>query len=174
MSEAGFVFVDTQVNFRIGLARRGSSCAAPLSLVPASSGSWQVDTAEWAIFRHERFRFLPGITPLRLNQRYARWAAELVEQSPEACFEIRSEAGPEGWYFGKPASERTVNLTLGVMRKDARISGYAAYEAVLGHFADLGFRLGWASFSIARRRACIQTRGRGTASINDGPICGRR
>jgi hypothetical protein len=151
--DAGFVFVDTQVNFRIGLARlqssgEASSCAESLSLAPASSGSWQVDTSDWAIFGHERFRLLPGITLPRLNQRYARWATELVANSPESCFEIRSAAGPEGWYFGKPNSDGSIDLTLGVMRSDARISGYAAYEAVLGQFARLGYRVGQASFSI--------------------------
>lgn len=147
--DAGFVFADTQVNFRVGLAGRPAQCAEPLSLEPASNGTWRADASEWAIFGQERFRLLPGITPARLNQRYARWAAELVHRAPETCFEIRSAGEPAGWYFAEPGRSGAINLTLGVLRRGSRISGYAMYEAALCRLAAMGYRIGWASFSIA-------------------------
>jgi hypothetical protein len=147
--DAGFVFVDTQVNFRIRLARTPDLCAEPVTVVPASTRDWQVDSSQWAIFGHERFRILPEVNAAKLNCRYEQWAADLISKFPDHCFELRSQAGPEGWYFASPGRGGSVNLALGVRSQDARVSGHTLYQAALRHLGEMGYRLGWASFSIA-------------------------
>lgn len=150
--DAGFFCADIQVNFRIGLPREAEcvgECAEPISLEPASDGAWRVDTRQWALFKCERFRLLPGVTPESLNRRYARWAADLIRNAPDHCFEVRSAGEVGGWYFGKPGTGGSVNLALGVLRREACVSGCVAYQAALRRFGAMGYRTGWASFSAA-------------------------
>jgi hypothetical protein len=152
MSDAGFTLADTQVHFRIrlrDLSNPLSDCSAGLTLRAATETGTLLDESEWAIFHHERFRHLPGVNTARLNVRYSMWAESLLKSDPRHCFQILYEGLPQGWFLARPESGDTLNLTLGVLRRDARVSGYAVYEAALRRFASMNYRVGCASFSIS-------------------------
>jgi hypothetical protein len=144
--------VDTQVQFRIGLrelAAAGNGRAAGVSLRSALEPDFSLDQSDWEIFGHERFRVLPGVTEERLNERYSRWAEMLRKNDPAHCFQILREGEPQGWFLGQAESGDTVNLTLGVLRRNAGVSGFTVYETALRRFREMGYRMGTASFSVS-------------------------
>jgi len=149
VNEAGFLKADTQIPFRIGLREFPRGCTADLTLRSAADPDFSLDASDWEIFEHERFRLLPGVTPERLNARYAMWAEALRESDPEHCFQILQGGAPQGWFLGHAESSDTVNLTLGVLRHGASISGFTIYQAALKRFAGMGYRIGTAAFSAS-------------------------
>lgn len=146
--EAGFFAADTQVEFRIGLSGGERTFPQGIELISAEDPGWSLDASCWAPFEHERFSLLPRITPERLLARYRMWALSLADKHPEHCFQILYEGGSQAWFLGGPISNDVVDLTLSVRRENARISGHAVYQAALAQYANLGFRIGQASFSI--------------------------
>jgi hypothetical protein len=150
--DAGFMLADTQVHFRIALNKlRGSSneSSPGLTLRPATEPGYVLDPSDWAMFRHERFQFLPDITAEQLNARYAKWAESLLNNSPGLCFQIFYAGLPQGWFLAQSELDGTVNLALGVLRSDAKVSGFSVYQNVLRRLASMGYEVGHASFSVS-------------------------
>lgn len=151
--EAGFFNADTQVRFRIGLQRAARLPRPPnleaLRVESAEAASFRVEAEQMAPFEHERFALLPGMTPARLAERYARWANELVTRHPATCLRIsEADGAPLGWFVANPEGG-LLRLVLAMLHKDARSSGLQLYQRALVEFAARGHRVGFASFSVA-------------------------
>jgi hypothetical protein len=145
---AGFVQVDTQVRFRLGLRRLPEfSSTDGLQAVFANDELFQVTGDQMANFGAERFSFLPGADAARIRERYALWSASLIEDNPKHCVQIRDGSGVQGWFL---AAERggSIDLTLAMLHRNAGASGFLVYLSALRAYADRGARLGSAAFSI--------------------------
>jgi hypothetical protein len=146
--EAQFAWVDAQIEFRIGLAHVPSSPSLdPLQVKFADEEPFTIDAGDLKPFVHERFLELPGITPAKLHERYARWARQLVAEQPDSCLEIKYQSQCQGWFLSR-RGERGLNLTLAMLHKEATISGMHLYQKALIAYAGRGQRVGWASFSV--------------------------
>jgi hypothetical protein len=145
---AGFVLADTQVEFRIGLGRRTISAGADsLGVRSAGNAAFVVRAEEMAPFEHERFRHLPGYEPARASLRYCEWSRELIHDHPDTCLEFTLGDAVQGWFLSRPASGG-LNLTLAMLHRSAKISGFLLYEKALEAYAERGHRVGWAGFSV--------------------------
>jgi hypothetical protein len=151
---AGFVPVDVQLAFRIGLAPlRSSPSLERLDVVFADEphaveGAFSFDSARLADFAHERFEALPGIIPERTNERYALWARELAASAPATALAVREGSEVQGWFLSRPI-DTGLHLTLAMLARDARISGHSLYQRALLAYAARGHRLGMAEFSAS-------------------------
>lgn len=148
VEEAGFVQVDTQLQYRIGLDRVPSSSSTEELVVRfADESPLDVRADSMANFRADRHLRLTGITPERLNERYARWSGLLIGGHPELCMEVREGGEVQGWFLSQ-ATGKGLNLTLAMLHRDARISGMHLYQRAMTAYAARGIRVGWASFSV--------------------------
>lgn len=148
LQEAGFFLADTQVNFRIGLkAGVANACAEATAVYFASDTPFDLQAEDVPLFDHERYRHLPGNDHQRTNRRYVEWARQLLREHPECCLQVTAGDATQGWFLSRPA-EGGLNLTLAMLRRHARISGFLLYEQALRAYASRGHRIGWASFSV--------------------------
>lgn len=149
LGRAGFHSVDTQVRFRINLSGIDSTPSIErLSAVSAEEEAFEISGNELKSFEHERFRFLPGVTAERLNDRYARWSNLLVASQPAWCLRILDGADVQGWFLAQAHPGKPLNLTLAMLRSDAHISGHLLYQKAMLEFAVRGARIGGAAFSV--------------------------
>lgn len=149
MAAAGFVQVDTQVNFRLSLRRvPDGPSLADLQVELADEQPFRIAADDLAPFASERFLLLPGADQTRVNQRIALWSAELLDQAPQHCLRILYRGQVQGWFLSSPGEQRGLNLTLAMSARDANISGIYVYQKAFRAYADRGHVLGWASFSI--------------------------
>ncbi len=146
--DAGFFHVDTQVGYRIGLARVPSTSSLEgLRVEFADVRQIVIRGDEMAPFRAERFRHLPGIDDGRINERYALWGNRLIEENPEVCLEVFDGERRQGWFLGRQSDGR-LNLTLAMLDRTACISGLHLYQRAMIAYASRGWRTGWATFSV--------------------------
>ncbi len=145
---AGFVQVDLNVAFRIGLARLAPTPSDQrLRFETAEEADLAPDLDQVMPFIHERFLHLPGMTVARLNERYALWSRRLLEEQPATCVRALSDGRTQGWFLARPLGPGSLELTLAMLHRAATVSGQLLYRGALLHFAGKGFRLGQAKFS---------------------------
>ncbi len=148
LAHSGFGWVDTQLHFRIALFQQSpKTCGEALEIHSASEESFSLSSDELAPFQHERYRFLPGMTSARLQERYAMWANSLIQEQPEWCLRVCMGSKVLGWFLSSMKEKKGMNLTLAMLRKEAGISGLLLYQRALAEYASRGVRIGWASFS---------------------------
>ncbi len=148
LRDAGFFLADTQVEFRIGLkASVVSACAEAIAVHFATDAPFDLRAEDVPLFEHERYRHLPGNDPERTNRRYVEWARQLIREHPDCCLQVTAEEAAQGWFLSRPAAG-CLNLTLAMLRRHARISGFLLYDQALRAYASRGHRIGWASFSV--------------------------
>lgn len=148
LGAAGFVQIDTQIPFRIGIGRvAGGPSLDTLDVTRAADEPFTMSTEEIAAFTHERFRHLPGITPQRLAERFALWANDEIAAAPEWCLRVTSGGATQGWFLSHLAGDG-LHLELAMLHRDARISGIYLYRRALVAYAALGARVGLARFSV--------------------------
>jgi hypothetical protein len=148
LREAGFAWVDVQIEFRIGLGHVPTSPSLDaMETRFALEAPFTVEAGDLKPFEHERFLELPSVTPERVNERYACWARQLIAEQPAWCLEVLRDDRPQGWFLSRQ-TERGLNLTLAMLHKDASISGMHLYQKALLAYAAKGARLGWAGFSV--------------------------
>ncbi|MEJ8568228.1 hypothetical protein [Elongatibacter sediminis] len=146
---AGFYQVDTQINYRLNLGRLPApESLASLSVEFADQTPFTVTAGEMKPFEHERFFKLPGITPERVNERYALWSNEHLARHPAASLRVLHQGEVEGWYLGDDSSGVGLNLTLAMLSRKSTISGLLLFLKAYQAFSSRGHRLGWAAFSI--------------------------
>lgn len=150
MQRAGFFYVDTQMHFRMVLGARPlpGGCGAELEIRSAEDPRFDLGDRNWSSFEHERYRFLPDTSQKCIDRRYVRWALDLVSRNPSCCVEFLSGNEPQGWFLAQPAGGSALNLTLAVLHRKARISGFLLYARAFAEYARLGYQSGGASFSI--------------------------
>ena len=148
LADAGFFQADTQIPFKAHLQRLPAlPDFARLDVVSAVDAPFTLTADRLAVFEHERYRYLPGITPERLNDRYARFANALIAQQPEWCFTVLHKGVEQGWFLCSQ-SEHGFGLTLAMLCSDATVSGMAVYQSAMTAFGERGQTLGAARFSI--------------------------
>jgi hypothetical protein len=148
LQRAGFQWIDCQLGFRIALKRVTSTPSLEkLDVEFADKQSFAVPPAEMKVFRHERFLELPGVTPDKLAERYAAWAARLAANHPTWCLRIVYESRVQGWYLSEPEGE-SVHLALAMLHKDASVTGLHLYQKALLAYASRGAAMGRAAFSV--------------------------
>jgi hypothetical protein len=148
LQNAGFVWVDCQLNFRIALKRIGSTPSIDrLEVEFADARPFTIPVAEMKDFRHERFLEVPGVTPEKLAERYAAWSARLIESHPSWCLRIVSDSRVQGWYLSEPEGE-SVHLALAMLHRDASVTGLHLYQRALIEYAKRGAHMGRAAFSV--------------------------
>lgn len=153
MRLAGFHQVDTQVAFRIGLSRIESTPSLErLSAISAEEEPFEVLPEDLMPFAHERFRFLPGITQGKLNERYALWSTRLIEKQPAWCLRVLDGTAVQGWFLSQAPPGEPVELTLAMLKSDAQISGLLLYQKAMLEYAARGARVGHAAFSVTNTR----------------------
>lgn len=144
----GFFLADTQVHFRLGLgALRPTPSLDGLALRWADAAPFAVAADDMAPFQHERYRLVPGVTPARLAQRYARWAAQLIADAPATCIQVERGGVAQGWFLSATHGKR-LQLTLAMTAAGATISGLHLYLAAALGYAGRGHTIGEASFSV--------------------------
>ena len=149
ISAADFYQVDTQIPFRIGLPRIAATPSVErLRVRTAEVNPFRLSADDLAPFKHERFRFLPGMTERKLNQRYAQWSNLLIEQQPSWCLEVLDGDTVEGWFLACMDERNRFELTLAMLRSGAGISGLLLYQRAMVEYARRGVRVGSAKFSV--------------------------
>jgi hypothetical protein len=145
---AGFVQVDTQIEFRIDLRKVPPlACDAELAARSAETGPWNLSPERSARFRFERFAWLRGMTAERLSDRYFRWAKLLAERAPAWCLEFHRGGVTEGWFLSEPGKQG-LNLALASHSSQSSLSGALLYQLGFVEYARRGASIGYASFSI--------------------------
>ena len=148
LHRSGFVQVDTQVRFKLGLTRLPDLPSANgLQITFADNDRFTVPADQIADFAAERFSYLCGASARKIRQRYAMWGASLIDASPEHCIQVSSASGVQGWFLASQHGGSTA-LTLAMLHDGASTSGFLVYVAALRAFADRGARLGTAAFSV--------------------------
>jgi hypothetical protein len=151
IAAAGFFQVDTQIPFRIGIARvTGGPSLDSLTVEQASRQPFQIGEGDLAPFAHERYRYLPGMTAERLNRRYAVWSTNEVAAHPEWCLRISHRGSVQGWFLSEMTADG-LDLQLAMLHRNATISGMYLYQKALVTYASLGARVGYARFSVSNR-----------------------
>ena len=149
LAARGFLAVDSQVRFRIGLRRLQSTPSIDrLRCRFADDEPFEVDVADIPNFVSERFRVLPGADDQRIRQRYALWSEVLLAECPERCMRVLSDGEVQGYFLSRQTREG-LNLTLAMLRPSATVTGMHLFHKALLAYAGRGVRLGHASFSVA-------------------------
>lgn len=145
---AGFAWVDVQIEFRIGLSRIDETPSVrELTVRFADDAPFTVEDGDSRSFEEERFAELPGMTQAALDRRYTNWARQLIAEHPATSLEVSRDGKPQGWFLSRP-SEHGLNLLLAMLHRDATISGMLLYQKGLRAYAARGHALGWAGFSV--------------------------
>jgi hypothetical protein len=146
--EAGFAWIDVQIEFRIALGRIDDSASLQeLEVRFADESPFTVCDGESRSFVEERFIEVPGMTQEALDRRYTTWARQLIAEHPSTSLQILHRSKPQGWFLSRP-SGHGLNLLLAMLHRDATISGMLLYQKGLRAYAARGYSLGWASFSV--------------------------
>jgi hypothetical protein len=146
--EAGFGWVDVQIEFRIGLGRIDDSPSLQeLEVRFADDTPFTIADGETKSFEEERFVELPGMTQEALDRRYTSWARQLIAEHPTTSLQVLHRSKPQGWFLSRP-SDHGLNLLLAMLHRDATISGMLLYQKGLRAYAARGHSLGWAGCSV--------------------------
>ncbi len=145
---AGFVKLDTHIEFRLDLGELAPRPVPGLRAVTSEESRIEADLSLAHPFKSERFVSLPGVGYKSVNERYTQWARALCEEAPEWCVAVYRDDLPQGWFFSRPAPNGELNLTLGVARADAEISGRQLFRSAFSRYFEAGATVGSASFSV--------------------------
>jgi hypothetical protein len=147
LGAAGFVWVDTQVEFRLALARVPvTPSAEALEVIAGDEPDFRAEFRACRPFEHERFLAL-GVTQEHLDHRFHQWAERLHAAQPSWCLELRHAGNTQGWFLAEPRGS-SLSLTLAMAHRDATVSGLLVYERAAREFARRGARVGHAGFSV--------------------------
>ena len=148
LAAAGFFYTDTQIRFRLDLTRiKPSTCAEALTMESADQTAFSIRDGELRPFPHERFLGLPGASEPKVSQRYVLWSNNLIRQYPATAFRFLQDGNVQGWFLSFPG-KGVLELTLAMLAADSNTSGFDLYSRAVSEYAQRGFRLGTASFSI--------------------------
>lgn len=149
----GFWRSDTQIPFRISLSpfsgEPQSKRLRQIVLQSAAETPFAVAPEDMPTFEAERFWQLRGVTEAQVGQRFSNWCADIVRDHPQTSFALFFQGTPIGWFLGRLLNETTIELTLAMGHPDARGMGMLVYEAALYRYAQAGFRVGQAAFSVS-------------------------
>ena len=146
---AGFMQTDVQIVFRLDLRRLFPlPDFANLSIASAAEEPFHIGDDELGEFEHERFRYLPGITPAKLKDRYTRWANALIDANPEWSLRIAHVGKVQGWFLSE-LDGKGFHLTLAALHRGRHGLRAAALPTGARHLCPA---------RPARRRRALQRR----------------
>lgn len=148
LSRAGFFQIDTQLGVQLELSRIPPAPAnIDLTAESADEQPFLIDADDMASYERERYRYLPGMTPPKLNARYALWSKALIVAQPQWCLRISNGKQVQGWFLAEQEREG-FRLTLGVLHRNAQISDMLLYQKALNTYEQRGQYVGTARFSV--------------------------
>jgi len=148
LTSNGFFQADTQVPFKINLRRLPAlPDFVDVDISWATDAPFILDPTDVAAFVHERYRYLPGISTEKLNERYASFGNVLITEQPEWCLRVWHNGREQGWFLCNQ-TEHGFGLTLAMLHSQAAVSGMLVYHRALSAFAERGVAVGGARFSI--------------------------
>lgn len=146
---AGFFQIDTQINYRLGFRDLPNPPSlAELDVEFADEAPFEVAADAAKSFDHERFARIPGVSQERADQRYVLWSAEHIARHPATSLRVLHNGRVQGWYLGDDSEGAGLHLTLGMLSRDSSISGLLVFLRAYHAFAQRGYRMGRASFSV--------------------------
>jgi hypothetical protein len=151
MHGAGFMLADTQIHFKIDLSKiETTSSAQNFQMVsPTTHPHFFILNDDTMLdFRHERFHAIASISPQQVNQRYHLLAQDIIQKHPETCLAMIHQDQCQGWFLAFP-TQKGLNLMLAMLHRNATTSGLYLYMKAMATFAQLGHRIGYASFSAS-------------------------
>lgn len=148
INQAGFMCSDVQMNFRIGLNHLSETPSLDAyQCHSAADEAFVIKEGDIRSFEHERYLQIPGVTHEMLNRRYVTWANEILKRSPETCVRLMYEGQTQGWFLSEPEGS-SIGLVLAMLSENAAVSGQHLYHRALLHYAQIGFIMGKAAFSV--------------------------
>ena len=145
---AGFFQVDIQCRYRLDLNKvKNNPNLNMLEVIPASDKIFEFDVSKIKGFDYERYHTLENVTSNLVNNRYINWSKKLISRFPKLCLEIKYESKVQGWILAEEI-EDILNMNLGIMRLDSTISGLIMYRKAILTYAQMGYRVCEASFSV--------------------------
>ena len=148
ISGAGFFQTDVQIRYSqdLGLIKHTGDLEN-ITVRFADEHPFSIDAGEMREFIHERYMALPGITPLKLNERYALWSNRIIAETPDRCIQVVSDSSVQGWFISQLSPEG-LHLTLAMLHKQATIRGKHLYAKALLAYREKGDLSGSSSFSV--------------------------
>jgi len=144
---AGFFMWDTQIRYRLDLRNVPvTQSAETLERRFADEHPFGVAVEEMQPFRHDRLYLLPGVDDRKANERFALWSEQLIRDHPSLCQQIGLEGRVQGWMLGQ-RTEGRLNVALGMLHRQATVSGLLLYQKGMRAYAERGERVAFASFS---------------------------
>ncbi len=147
ITEAGFYQSDTQFPLKIALE--------PIEILPGMEKlsvnfghekPFRIFAKEMRVFSRERFMTLSGMTPEKINRRYALWSNNMIEKQPEAAVRIIKDGKVQGWFISEIEGDN-VNFTLAMLAANGDISGRELYRMALWAYKKRGLKTGTSAFS---------------------------
>lgn len=149
LHRAGFMQVDTQINYRLNLVNlQAPESLQELEVEFADETPFEIGQDDIKSFDHERYFKLPGVTPDMVNRRYVLWCRQHLRKHASESLRVLYKGKVQGWYLGATTESAGLNLTLAMLAKEPAISGLLLFLKAYQGFAGRGHRLGWASFSV--------------------------
>ncbi len=148
ISRLGFELVDVQIPFRISLSNIASTPSIEnMQIIPASERSFAIERDEFIPFHNERFKFIIESNEALLNKRIYLWSNQLIEANPQHCVRLELLGETMGWFLGQ-VTDQGLQLTLAMLKRGSNISGMHLYQKAMNYYKLLGFKIGYASFSV--------------------------
>ncbi|MFC1574177.1 hypothetical protein ACFL30_03250 [Candidatus Latescibacterota bacterium] len=145
---AGFFQTDVQIRYRQNLSLiQHTGDLDNITIRFADEYPFTIDAGDMRDFNHERYMTLPGITPLKLNERYALWSNRIIAENPDRCIQVESDSTVQGWFISQ-LSPDGLHLTLAMLHKQAMIRGKHLYAKALLAYKEKGDQTGSSSFSV--------------------------
>ncbi len=142
----GLVQVDTQLGYQLSL-RRLAARPERIDVVPFAESGPPDGRFRFLPFAAERYARLQAVDAAKLDERYQRWALDLVGEHPDGSFQLVSGERVLGYAFGRPVSATEVNLDLVAATPECDVPGLGLYVRALHAYADLGITRVTAAFS---------------------------
>jgi hypothetical protein len=143
----GLIQVDTQLGYQLSL-RNLPARSNQIDAVSFVTSEPPNSALHFRPFSTERYARLPTVDPLKLTERYQKWALTLIQEQPEWSFQLTSRDQILGYSFGRPTSATEVSLDLVVSAPNCDVPGLGLYLSALHAYADLGITRVRASFSV--------------------------
>jgi hypothetical protein len=148
---AGFMQVDTQIYFRLGLSSvEGTPSLAELECISAADEPFNIEPQAMAVFEHERFAHLRGMTADLIAERYGAWSNDLIARHPATCVRVMYRGALQGWFLSS-VEKGALRLALAMSHHDAKVSGMHVFQKAILGYRDAGHRVGYASFSVTNQ-----------------------
>ena len=119
LHRAGFMQVDTQINYRLNLVNlKEPESLQGLEVEFADEAPFDIGEDDIKSFEHERYFKLPGVTAEMVNRRYVRWCRQHLREHASESLRVLYDGKVQGWYLGATGEGAGLNLTLAMASRN--------------------------------------------------------